>query len=297
MRRRRSSDLTVTADDGARSFEARVFPDGRFSLHISRGAIRRHGITRRSGWNRAKRGRASWRRARVDDPAPIGRGHPRSRPRSRWRRDQRPSVVGRARQLAADGRHGGRRLRPRSPGSRAQLRSLLRGREPAHDHTAFRDGTGRRCGRRDRGAPGPARRTLDSPSERIVRSIGSRFAPSTRLLPRTTTTIQTTATSTAPAGSSCPFLMERRRCCWWRPAADGTWRSRCRSRRSAIPSRSASIPLAARTRSGGGRIGSAEGICRRLRRNSRRRVRRSVSGYLSTIAAVAGCSVTDAADP
>jgi hypothetical protein len=30
-------DLTVTADDGARSLEARVLPDGRFSLHLSPG--------------------------------------------------------------------------------------------------------------------------------------------------------------------------------------------------------------------------------------------------------------------
>jgi hypothetical protein len=30
-------DLTVTADDGARSFEARVFPDGRFSIHLPAG--------------------------------------------------------------------------------------------------------------------------------------------------------------------------------------------------------------------------------------------------------------------
>ncbi len=30
-------NLTVTADDGARSLEARVFPDGRFSLHLSAG--------------------------------------------------------------------------------------------------------------------------------------------------------------------------------------------------------------------------------------------------------------------
>jgi hypothetical protein len=30
-------DLTVTADDGARSFEARIFPDGRFSIHLPAG--------------------------------------------------------------------------------------------------------------------------------------------------------------------------------------------------------------------------------------------------------------------
>jgi hypothetical protein len=30
-------DLKVTADDGARSFEARVFPDGRFSIHLPAG--------------------------------------------------------------------------------------------------------------------------------------------------------------------------------------------------------------------------------------------------------------------
>ena len=35
-------DLTVTADDGARSFEARVFPDGRFSLYLSAG---QYGVT------------------------------------------------------------------------------------------------------------------------------------------------------------------------------------------------------------------------------------------------------------
>ena len=30
-------DLTVTADDGARSLNARILPDGRFSLHLSPG--------------------------------------------------------------------------------------------------------------------------------------------------------------------------------------------------------------------------------------------------------------------
>jgi hypothetical protein len=276
-------DLTVAADDGARTIEARVFPDGRFTIHLPGG---QYAVAATLGnWV----GLAPSVTARPDagrelaiqlgKPAAI-RGHVRGPDGVEI--TVRASLAGRNdwQEGAADD-DGDFALEQLTPGRAYDLAFEGIGLRTTtlRSVTAPADGVAATVIALPvlRGAIGLS----VSPPVKIARSAESRSttrAPYRRAIAQKTTATTTarathaaalcsSAAWTTPAGSSSPSPTGRPAWSWSPSVAVGISRSRSRSHRSAIPTPSASTHPAGRIRS----APSRRRPCRLLQHDRRRR--------------------------